>query len=285
MADRTASRPRGDLAPVIAFIVAIVAALAVTVVYWLGGQNQLEGLLLGTALGGIGTGMVLWAKRFMPPGPAVEDRGRIGSTAEEQQATADDFAEHDPWTRRRLLSRLLAGAIGSLGLAALFPIRSLGPRPGRGLHSTAYRPGGLRLVSSDGSPLRIGDLAVNGVATVWPEGHVGTEDAQTVLLHLRPGVFRPRPDRPGWEVQDHVAFSKICTHAGCPVGLFEEQSNQLLCPCHQSTFDVADACRPVFGPATRSLPQLPLTTDDQGFIIASGDFSDPVGPGFWTRGR
>jgi ubiquinol-cytochrome c reductase iron-sulfur subunit len=274
-----------ERAPAIAFVVATVAALGAAVVYATGGQPQLEGALLGTCLLGIGTGMVLWAKRFLPTEQVIEPRGTMGSDPADRAAVVADLEAHDPFGRRKLLSRLFAGALGALGIVVLFPLRSLGPRPGRGLRQTAYREGNLRLVGDDGLPIRLDDLAENGVRTVWPDGHIGEEDAQTLLLRLRPGVFQPRDGRDGWDVADHVAFSKICTHAGCPVGLFEEQSNQLLCPCHQSTFDVADACRPVFGPATRSLPQLPLAVDDEGFLVASGDFSDPVGPGFWDRGR
>ena len=95
----------------------------------------------------------------------------------------------------------------------------------------------------------------------------------------------PREGREDWTVENIVAYSKICTHAGCPVGLYQAELGLLLCPCHQSTFDVLEWARPVFGPAARSLPQLPLALDDDGYIIATGDFSGPVGPGFWDRGR
>jgi ubiquinol-cytochrome c reductase iron-sulfur subunit len=226
------------------------------------------------------------SRRFMPDDVAVEARGTVASDPDEVQALLDDLgAEKAHVGRRHLLVRMLAVAGGALGVAALFPIRSLGPRPGRGLHSTPYRQGDLRLVSEEGDPVHVDQLAVNGLITVFPEGHEGQEDSQTLLLNLPEGELNPRPGREDWTVGGLVAFSKICTHAGCPVGLFEEQTAQLLCPCHQSTFDVRDAARPVFGPATRSLPQLPLGTDDEGYLIATGDFSGPVGPGFWDRGR
>ena len=80
-----------------------------------------------------------------------------------------------------------------------------------------------------------------------------------------------------------IAYSKICTHVGCPVGLYQADTHELLCPCHQSTFDVLDGARPRFGPATRSLPQLPLAVDGDGFLTAQSDFTEPVGPGFWNR--
>jgi ubiquinol-cytochrome c reductase iron-sulfur subunit len=222
----------------------------------------------------------------MPDDVAVEDRGTVASDPEEIQALLDDLnADKAQVGRRHLLVRMLVVAGGALGVAALFPIRSLGPRPGRGLRTTPYDQGDLRLVSEQGTPVHVDELAVNGVITVFPEGHEGQEDSQTLLLNLPDGELQPRPGREDWTVGGLVAFSKICTHAGCPVGLYQEQTGLLLCPCHQSTFDVSEAARPVFGPATRSLPQLPLSTDDEGYLIATGGFSGPVGPGFWDRDR
>jgi ubiquinol-cytochrome c reductase iron-sulfur subunit len=278
-------KERAELVPLVGFALAIVGGAGAAVVYAAGGQPQAEGVFLALSLGGIGVGLVSWAKRLIPSDIVVENRPVLGSSEEELAEVEAGFAEHDPLPRRRLLRALLVGSVGALGVALLFPVRSLGPRPGRGLKETAWREGGLRLVTADGEPVAATDLNVNGVLTVFPDGHVGAEDAQTLLLHLRPGVFNTPSGREGWAVGDQVAFSKVCTHAGCPVGLFEEQSNRLLCPCHQSTFDVSEACQPVFGPATRPLPQLPLDVDDDGFLIATGDFSAPIGPGFWDRDR
>lgn len=273
-------------APVVAFCASALAAVGLAITYSVGGQPQIEGILLAVALGGIGFGLVSWSRRFMPDDVAVEKRGSVASDPGDVQGLLDDLgAEKALVGRRHLLVRMLAVAGGALGVAALFPIRSLGPRPGRGLRTTPYDHGGLRLVSETGEAVHEDDLAVNGVLTVFPEGFEGREDSQTLLLNLPDGDLQPREGREDWTVGGLVAFSKVCTHAGCPVGLFEEQTGQLLCPCHQSTFDVRDACRPVFGPATRSLPQLPLATDDEGYLIATGDFSDPVGPGFWDRDR
>ena len=273
-------------APVLAFCASALAAVGLAVTYSLGGQPQVEGVLLAIALGGIGFGLVSWSRRFMPDDVAVEDRGTVSSTPEDIDGLLADLSAEDAQVgRRHLLVRLLAVAGGALGVAALFPIRSLGPRPGRGLHTTPYRQGGLRLVTEDGEAVHTDALPVNGVLTVFPEGYEDREDAQTLLLNLPEGELEPRPGREDWTVGGLCAFSKICTHAGCPVGLFEEQTAQLLCPCHQSTFDVKQACKPIFGPATRSLPQLPLAADDDGFLIATGDFSGPVGPGFWDRDR
>lgn len=276
----------GGTTPAVSFALAAVSAIAASVVYATGGQPQLEGVCLAGAFGGIGIGLVTWAKRLLPADTAVEERDEIRSSPADVDAVVRALGEGDPLARRRFLASALGAALSALVVALAFPVRSLGPRPGRGLRSTPWRVGSLRLVTEDGSPVADGQIAPGGALTVFPEGFVGVEDAQAILLRLAPGSrFRPRAGREDWSVGDQVAFSKICTHAGCPVGLFEKQRNVLLCPCHQSTFDVSDACRPVFGPATRSLPQLPLGVDDAGYLVARGDFSDPVGPGFWDRGR
>lgn len=274
------------------FLVAMVAAVALAVVYWQGGDTQVEGVLLAVVTGGIGLGIVLWAKHFMPGGEITEERKPLASTDEELEAFHQDLigrgAQLERETSLRSRRLLLASAVGALtafGAALLFPIRSLGPRPGSGLKRTAYARG-VRVVQADGTPLRPGDLSRDGVVTVWPEGHTDDADAPTLLIRTRPDQdFRPRPGREDWTVEGVVAYSKLCTHVGCPVGLYQAESGLLLCPCHQSTFDVLDGARPVFGPAARALPQLPLEVDDEGYLAAQGDFSGPVGPGFWDRGR
>lgn len=279
-------RRHGEWLPAGFFVLSMIGGLGLAVVYWQGGQAQLEGVFLALALGGFGVAMVLWAKRFMPAGPDVEPRGRTGSTPEEIAAfTADFEAGEYELERRSLLTKLMIGAGAALGLAVLFPIRSLGPRPGEWMVRSPFRRG-MRLVDETGSPVRPGDLRVDGVLTVFPEGDLDDEYAQTVLIRLDPGrPFNPKPGRDGWTVDGLVAYSKVCTHVGCPVGLYEARDGQLLCPCHQSTFDVYQWAKPVFGPATTSLPQLPLGIDDEGYLIAEGGFSDPIGPGFWNQDR
>jgi len=140
------------------------------------------------------------------------------------------------------------------------------------------------MVRTSGLPVSVDELAINGVATVFPEGHVGEEDSQVVLIRLRSAEATDAEEIEG-SFQGLVAFSKVCTHAGCPVGLFEEQTGRLLCPCHQSTFDVKNGAEPVFGPATRPLPQLPIAVDDEGHLIATDDFPVPIGPGYWNQDR
>jgi ubiquinol-cytochrome c reductase iron-sulfur subunit len=278
--------PRAERAPAVAFALAIVAALGLAVVYWRGGQPQAEGALLAVVLGGIGAGLAMWAKRFMPHGPFEEERGQMASSEEDIAAFLDDLNHGDEGIARRgFLAKMAAGALGALGVAVLFPIRSLGPRPGFGLKETPYKAGNLRLVNESGQLVKASELAVDGVITCYPEGFLNEADSPTLLIHLRPGQNQPRPGREDWAPNDLVAYSKLCSHMGCPVGLYQAQLGLLLCPCHQSTFDVGNHCNPVFGPAARSLPQLPIRIEGDDHIVATGDFSDPVGPGFWDRGR
>jgi ubiquinol-cytochrome c reductase iron-sulfur subunit len=268
-----------------AFVVSMLAALGLAATYLAGGQPQVEGALLALALGGIGVGLVAWAKRFLPGEEVAEERAPLASSAEELRAFTGDFERGGQAVgRRRLLVRLLGGSLAALGVAALFPVRSLGPRPGRGLFTTAYRPG-ARLVDADGRLLRPADVPAHSVVTVWPEGDAGAGDSPTLLLNVGDRVLAPPPGREGWTVDGIVAYSKLCTHTGCPVGLYQSELNLLLCPCHQSTFDVLRGAEPIFGPAARPLPQLPLAVDDAGYLVATGDFSAPVGPGFWNRDR
>jgi len=285
--ERTRRGARVERAAAVSFLLAMGAAIALTVVYWEGGQPQAEGILLAVVLGGIGVGIVLWAKHFMPTEDVAEDRHPMESSEEDIAAFAADFqAGGSTLQRRRVLVATAGGACAALGVALLFPIRSLGPRPGRGFKQTAYKGGDIRVVDEDGMPVRPRDLPVDGFITVWPDGHTDDADASTLLIHFRRDQdFQPKAGREDWTVDDIVAYSKLCTHAGCPVGLYQAALGLLLCPCHQSTFDVMRHAEPIFGPAARSLPQLPLALDDDGFIIATGDFSGPVGPGFWDRGR
>ena len=267
----------------LAFAVSTLAALGLAAVYVGGGQPQAEGALLAVSLGSLGIGVLLWALRLLPQDEVVGERGDLASSEEEKEAVEDVIeADMDLLGRRRLLTRMLGAAVGALGLAALFPIRSLGPSPGNRLERTQWRPG-ARLVDQDGRLVRVDTVAVGGALTVFPEHAEHAGDSQVVLVRVGAERVRPRAGREDWAPEGNVAYSKICTHVGCPVGLYQETTHELVCPCHQSTFDVLDGARPRFGPATRSLPQLPLMVDSEGFLAARSDFTEPVGPGFWNR--
>ena len=276
---------RGARLAALAFVVSTLASLSLAVVYVLGGQAQLEGILLGVGLGGLAIGLVAWAKHLMPTGPFVQARKVTLARAGEIEEVEESFEEGAATIgRRRFLARLLAVSLGAFGVAAVFPIRSLGTSPGRQLFHTSWRKGS-RAVTDAGQPIRPAELPVDSVLTVFPEGAVGVEDSQTLLIRLPAGDYRPLPGRDGWAPGDVVAFSKICTHAGCPVGLYRADTNQLFCPCHQSVFDVLQGAKPAGGPATTALPQLPLDVDGEGYLVARSDYTEPVGPGFWNRNR
>lgn len=276
------------------FGLSALASIGLAITYWQGGQPQVEGVLLAVITGGIGFGIVSWAKHALPHDQVTEERHSVASTDEEVEAFSADLGRGvdeleegaDGVGRRRALLLAAGSAITAFGAALLFPIRSLGPRPGAGLKSTPYAGRHKRVVTADGKPVKPADLETDGVITVWPEGHTDAADSPTLLIRTRTSQkFKARKGREDWRVGEIVAYSKLCTHVGCPVGLYQAQKGLLLCPCHQSTFNVLDGARPVFGPAARSLPQLPLAVNEDGEIIARGDFSGPVGPGFWDRDR
>jgi ubiquinol-cytochrome c reductase iron-sulfur subunit len=269
----------------IAFAVSALASLGLAAVYWQGGQNQVEGVLLAVALGGLGYGFVVVARRLLPQGPYTEEREVLPSSEGQVAAFETDLERGEGWMARRgFLVKMLGVAAGALGVAALFPIRSLGPNPGNSLRRTKWRTGSL-VVDEQGEPVRVRTLEVGGVLTVFPEGHLEREDSQTLLIRVSDEKVVTRKGREEWAPEGYVAYSKVCTHAGCPVGLYQQDVKRLLCPCHQSSFDAVDGARPVFGPATRSLPQLPLMVDDDGFLRARDDYDEPIGPGFWDRDR
>jgi ubiquinol-cytochrome c reductase iron-sulfur subunit len=265
----------------VAFLLSVAASLGLTVVYALGGQPQLEGALLTVALGGIAIGLVLATKGLLPPGPDIQERGKLASTDEERGKVFESFTERSDVGRRNFLVRSLVAAVGALGIAALFPIRSPGTRPGRELFGTAWRDGS-RMVTDTGQLLRGEDIEINGVVTVFPEGFQDAADSQTVLIRL---PIEAAEEVEGVGDLGLIAFSKICTHAGCPVGLYQAETYELFCPCHQSVFEVLRDAAPNSGPATRPLPRLPIGLDDDGYVVALGDYPEPVGPGFWSRGR
>lgn len=263
-----------------AFLISMLGSLGLVVSYLIGESAQVEGILLGLALGGMGFGVVGWATRLMDVPTIVEEREPLESSDAAISQTEDTVGQ-DAVTRRKMLLRLAGGASATLGAALAIPALSLGPRPGQSLEETKWTAG-ARIVDRFGNPQRPDDIPLNGIKTVFPSGFEGEADSQTVVIKIEPELLDLPEGRDDWAPDGCVAFSKICTHAGCPVGLYRAEARQLLCPCHQSTFDVTTGCTPVFGPAARPLPQLPMEVDEAGFLVALGDFPEPVGPSFWN---
>jgi ubiquinol-cytochrome c reductase iron-sulfur subunit len=295
------------------FLLSAAATLAFLVVYAttsthrdLGMQNRVLGLCLGTALLAIGIGANVWVKKILPHEDAVQMREPLHPTPEERRATELDWVkgvEESGVSRRKVLLGSLGASMGVLPLVPLFLLRDLGPSPTGGAGKsvftyTAWRRG-MRFVDYDTRlPVKLGDIEVGSLLTVVPESHQdAAADSAIMLIRLRPDSvdakafddYAAKFPKAGYRGSDfvnggHVAYSKVCTHAGCPVSLYQQQLEQFLCPCHQSTFEAYRAGRVIFGPASRALPMLPFYVDGEGFFRARGDFPEPVGPSFWERG-
>ncbi|MGD0943620.1 MAG: Rieske 2Fe-2S domain-containing protein [Acidimicrobiales bacterium] len=262
--------------------------------YWQNYSNFWLAITFTIGFAGLGYGLVVWGKYLMPRGPFEETRHSLEPTPTQREEFMEDFASRGKMAveRRGVLLKALGLASGILGVVLAFPlIRSLGPLPKTTLRKTAWRKGSY-LVDITGRKIKPADIEVGGFVTVFPPDDVGGAYSQTMLIHvtlLESGYMKPPPQfaqqRATWAPLGYIAFSKVCTHAGCPVGLYEELTEKMLCPCHQSLFDVTDAAIPIFGPAPRPLPQLPLYIDDEGYFRAQDGYNEPVGPGYWERGN
>ena len=283
-------RPRGDARErraerfvALSFLVTIGSGLTLLVVYLLGGQTQLEAILLMLCLGGLGLGIVVWSHDLMRVEAVVEERTPITSEPATLAQIREALVDESGISRRKLLVRRLLGAFGALGAALAIPVLSLGPAPGRALFESAWRSG-MRLTGVDGQPVTLDGLEVGSIVTVFPEGlgPFTADDTQTVLIRVDPALLELPPERAGWAPEGCVAYSKLCTHAGCPVGLYLAERHELVCPCHQSVFDILRGAVPIDGPAGRPLPQLPIQLQPDGTFVALGDFTAPPGPSFWN---
>jgi ubiquinol-cytochrome c reductase iron-sulfur subunit len=254
-------------------------------------SNLALGSAMSLAFLAVGAGMVLWVRNIMPPVELTEERHPLASSPEERAAFAETFiegAEASQITKRPLLRRTLIAATVPVALAPLVLLRDLGPLPGTSLRYTVWKKGTRLLVYGSNQPITPADFdSVGGMITVVPEGSQDNDEelakATSIIIKMEPGQLKA-PTNLNWTVDNIVAYSKICTHVGCPAALYEQTTHRILCPCHQSTFDATQGATVLFGPAPRPLPQLPITTNAQGFLVAQSDFHEPVGPSFWERG-
>ncbi|MBQ1016809.1 Rieske (2Fe-2S) protein [Micromonospora sp. D93] len=275
--------PGVDRRIILSFLVSAAGAVGFAVTYGLGGQTQWEGVCLAVAFAGLATGLAIWGRRLVPVGGYVEEHEGFTPPPEEQALTAAALTAPDSPIRRRGLLAALGLALTSLGVAALFPLRSLLPwdrtRPVEALKDTPWGPG-VRLLTADGQPLRPENVPDGSVVGVFPEGGTGAGDAPAFAVRLRPERFTRLPA--AGHLDGLVVYSLLCTHAGCPVRLYLKGTGRVLCPCHQSSFDLFADASPVAGPAARRLPGLPIDVDADGNLRASGDFTAPPGAGFWS---
>ena len=273
----------------LSFVLGSLAVAGFGATYWVDGPPWVLAVTFGAGLLLLGFGLTAWGKYLMPQGPFVEERHRLASSPDEQDAMAAALVQRTGVVvkRRKMLGGLFAGGAGIFGIVAIFPLlRSLGPVPGKIFDVTNWRRNSL-LVDSNGRPVHVDTLQVGGIMTVFPAGWQDKEEGQavdqTVLIRVSTEAVTTQAGRGNWGPQGYLAYSKLCTHLGCPVGLYEQQLQLLVCPCHQSMFNVLDGCVPQFGPAPRPLPQLPLKVDSSGYLRARAGYDQPVGPGFWER--
>ena len=262
----------------------------------MGNQNAHQlGLGLGMAISlfFIGLGAIHWAKTLMPDHEVVMQRHEFRSPEEDRKDFVDTVKEgaaNSGLGRRSLIKRSLGAALGLSAISPILLLRDLGPLPGPEQKMTNWKSGTYLVTDPGDRRIKASDLEVGSVAQVMPEfanpkdRHLDdiAKDA-LLLIRLRPSEFNLEPDRLAMTHEGIIAFSKICSHMGCAVALYEQTTKHLLCPCHQSTFDVTRAAKVIFGPAARPLPQLDITVDSEGYLVARKPFSEPVGPSFWGR--
>ena len=269
----------------------------------LGASNVTLGVTLGMALLLIGLGIIQWARKLMADHEMIEMRHPASSPVEDREATVkalDDGIAESGIGRRPLVRNTLLGAVGLLGLPAVVLLRDLGPLPGDSLAHTIWEKG-MRLVRDvTGTPIKPEDIELGDLFNAAPEALFPTEEngypelhgaelqvnkakGAIIIVRMEPSEIIPGEGRENWSVDGIICYSKICTHVGCPISLYERTTHHVLCPCHQSTFDLADSARVVFGPAARPLPQLPLAVDAEGYLVAQDDFNEPIGASYWER--
>lgn len=254
-------------------------------------SNALLGTGLFLLLFGIGTGAVHWAKTLMPDHEAVEERHAIQGSPEVQADAVEILStgvEESGIGRRPLIRNTLVGALALAPLPALVLLKDTGPNPEGVLAETLWTAGTRLVTDPTGTLLRADDIPIGSVVHVQPEGieeasHFLDEKAKAAVLLMRLEPNELAEESRAGAYGGIVAYSKICTHMGCPVALYEQQTHHLLCPCHQTTFDVTQNCKVIFGPGKRPLPQLPISVDDDGYLVATAPFSEPVGPSYWER--
>jgi ubiquinol-cytochrome c reductase iron-sulfur subunit len=274
-----------------------IASAAFVVVYVGGADTQWLGITLAAALGFLAVALILAGKRLIPSTPIAEERPEFAQPPEDPGVTVGPAAERAEElageiaspalaiTRRKLLAGAAGAAGAALGAALIVPAASLGPSVDNRLHRSPWKAG-IRLVDEDDAPVTTAKIGERGFITAFPEGVDKRElAAPVIVMHLDPDSIHLPAGRESWAPDGLVAYSKICTHAGCAVSiprspLYPPQAPRpaLVCPCHYSTFDPARGADVIFGPAGRALPQLPLSVDPGGSVVAAGALSGDVGP-------
>jgi len=259
-------------------------------------NNLFIGLGIALTLLALGIGAVHWGKALMHDKEGMDIRHPVRGSEETRARAVEIFQEANEesgFGRRALIRNTLIGALVAFPLPAVVLFRGLAPQdedPVKLLNHTIWKKGTRLTIDPSGTPIKASDVTLGSVFHVIPEGiqdaeHMLEEKAKAAVLLIRmnPDDLHVSKGREDWNYDGIVAFSKICTHVGCPVALYEQHTHHLLCPCHQSQFDITHEAAVIFGPAARPLPQLPITVDSEGYLVARSDFTEPVGPSFWER--
>jgi ubiquinol-cytochrome c reductase iron-sulfur subunit len=285
------SAPGAEAAVIVLLLLTALAAAGFVVAYALDASTQILGAALGGSLAFLAAALIVVAKRLVVSEELEEAYSE--PDPDEQEAVAQIVTESGSRLTRKRLLVAAAGAAGtSLGVALITPAVSLGPLfDSSPLYRTPWRAG-RRVVDEHGTPLVADDIEQQTFYTAYPEGARKDElGAPLVIVRLDPAALQLPPGRENWAPEGILAFSKICTHAGCAVSLYRtptfpptQPKPALVCPCHYSTFDPARGAQVIFGPAGRPLPQLPLAIGDGRELRAAGNYSGPVGPS-WSGVR
>ena len=277
---------RAENLVLVLLLAATVAAGGFIVFYIVYPDTQLLGLCLGLALVLLGAGVAVAGKRIVPQEKAAEDYHPYGDAEVQEEVTELVEAGGAGVSRRRLLIGTAGAASGTVGLAALVPLASMGPSVGAHLNVTAWKRG-RRVVDSEGLPLKPEDIPIGTIRVGFPEG-AGHDRLEVPINVIREPLEKMQvgPELLAVMPEGVVAFSRTCPHAGCAVGTYRyplyeptfDGPPAFVCPCHYSTFDVRQGGKLIFGPSGRDLPLLPLGLNDRRELIALGDFLDRAGP-------
>ncbi|RKS04540.1 menaquinol-cytochrome c reductase iron-sulfur subunit precursor [Nocardiopsis sp. Huas11] len=316
---------RGEKLASLWFVIAFLGGVGFLVSYFVFGADEIGDPLIGQysnallggtltlSLFGIGAGMTVWARNVMPHYEVASPYDELPSVEKEKGSFSAFFmqgADESGFTRRPLMRRTLIAAMLPLGIAPIVLLRDTGPLPGDKLKVTPWADGRRMVVEGTHREIRPEDLEEDPYGMIsalplmheedygenvhYPHGISLNDQAKSVILLIKMPQDengevewgeQMTEERRNWTHNGIIAYSKICTHVGCPAALYERTTHRILCPCHQSTFDAADAAEVVFGPAHRPLPQLPIGVDSEGYLVSTGDFSEAPGPTFWDYAK
>lgn len=286
--------PRAETAAILLLLSSAGCAGGFVAIYAIGPANQTQwlGVTLGLAFAFLAAALVVVGQRLVAIEELEEDypEEHREAQAEVAQVVVESGSRV---TRKRLLGAAAGTAAGAMGAALVAPAVSLGPLLDPEVLAQTPWHRRRRLVDGEGRPMRADEVEEGAFYTAYPEGADREQlGAPLVLVRLAPERLSLPAERRGWAPEGILAFSKICTHAGCAVALYRHPKFEptqpepaLVCPCHYSTFDPAAGGSVEFGPAGRPLPQLPLLIDERGELRAGGNFSDVVGPSSWGTSR